>query len=1173
MIDEVFGMNGLALFFSFIFTFSGVCRGMPIEQEGRGGQSAYPWLTGNRFRIVMQCQNFRYGSEHQIAWVELDSASMKAALSDAQWDPDTFRVIEYDAVTKQPIAHNEKLSGPDAFFVPSKIDKWPRRQGRSDINRDPHLSWLRRPGDASNAVYICYFDAVGSGEQASIVEPAYIGTGDALSYGRSGVDSEVRGYPLVFDFDGDGKKDLLGAIGTVPEWVTYFYKNIDSASEPSFAKPVPISLATDIKGCRQIADVDNDGKLDACGVRGGYYSDVCNKGFSSWVAISLPLDSEAGQIIDKSLRTNWSFFDWDGDGINDVIVGCDYWKEYGWSNAFDDSGTWTNGPLRGWFYFFKNNGSDANFDLAEPVQLYLANGNPAELYGFANPVVADFNGDGLPDIVASDFLDGIYIFKNIGSRTEPVLDEPKRIATTEGDFHADFQANSLFSCDFDDDGDPDLFTRSENDVVGYLENTGQLTADERPVFQSIRYPQCETDYLTSGQLPAIDLYDWDGDGDLDLIYGDSPGFIGWYECISAYPSLKFAERKRFKDQSGSPIRIVGGENGSIQGPAEGLWGYTVPCAGDWDGDGYPDIMLNSIWGKIVWFKNPGAWTLDGQPVVVSGSRILFDEDPETWQTLTLDMNSLPGPLDTTQLRQVNLVFNDPVGVYVDDVRAVGDLDDDGVTNSTDVILFDDAIVKGAVQNAIVTTDAAYEGTSSVYYSTESTLLSVFKFDLIGSVETGTNRYLQMRINFDPSKGVAKLRRIQLISSAGTIYTYEPDTASVSYNLEEERPVEVEWPGAAPKPVWRWWNPQPKEWSTQWRSTVQMIDWDGDGLLDVAALDTEGYLVLHRRYEQSGDLFLGPGERIFKNSKGEPWQINPRTPGSCGRRKFEFVDWDQDGDYDLIVDNKEVGGNVSLYKNMNDNASPKLVLDDSLADIVVSGHTCSPAVFDLEGDGVPDLLLAAEDGHFYCFHRSYIDHKDRLQAFFVGKDQLIKPSGGTVLFDDKIVAGQVLNAEVTDQDYYSGKKALYAQNDSNTFFSVSLDLIGNIDILDADRLELYINFHTDSEHLNTDLKWVQVITYNGPFETTGITKYYPYAKNGEEAAIYSVDDVPQTEDAVVRFDADEDTWQKMTLDLSSGPGMPVVESLKPSSVVRRIDFVFKGPTQVYIDEVRAIPEGD
>ena len=107
-----------------------------------------------------------------------------------------------------------------------------------------------------------------------------------------------------------------------------------------------------------------------------------------------------------------------------------------------------------------------------------------------------------------------------------------------------------------------------------------------------------------GALVTPCSVDWDGDGDEDLVCGNSAGELGLILNVSGGAKPSWDAPLLFESE-GKPIRVLAGKNGSIQGPAEAKWGYTVPVVADWDGDGYQDIIINSIWGKIMWYRNPG----------------------------------------------------------------------------------------------------------------------------------------------------------------------------------------------------------------------------------------------------------------------------------------------------------------------------------------------------------------------------------------------------------------------------------------------------------------------------------------------------------------------------------------------------------------------------------------
>ena len=53
-----------------------------------------------------------------------------------------------------------------------------------------------------------------------------------------------------------------------------------------------------------------------------------------------------------------------------------------------------------------------------------------------------------------------------------------------------------------------------------------------PVFKSPRYFQQEADKLKFGALSTPWGFEWDGDGDEDILAGNTAGYIGFFENLS-----------------------------------------------------------------------------------------------------------------------------------------------------------------------------------------------------------------------------------------------------------------------------------------------------------------------------------------------------------------------------------------------------------------------------------------------------------------------------------------------------------------------------------------------------------------------------------------------------------------------------------------------------------------
>jgi hypothetical protein len=201
---------------------------------------------------------------------------------------------------------------------------------------------------------------------------------------------------------------------------------------------------------------------------------------------------------------------------------------------------------------------------------------------------------------------------------------------------------------------------------------------------------------------------------------------------------------------------------------------------------------------------------------------------------------------------------------------------------------------------------------------------------------------------------------------GEVVWFENAGTPHAARLKKAQPINVEWPAAAPKPAWTWWNPQGKQLVTQWRTTPVVVDFTGDKLNDLVMLDQEGYLALFERQKTpDGSLVLLAPRRSFIDDQDRPLQLNPYRAGKSGRRKLCAADWDGDGRLDFLVN----GANADFLRNAGLRGG-RTVLENlgPLAKTRLDAHDTSPTTVDWNGDGRRDLLVGAEDGFFY-----YLEH--------------------------------------------------------------------------------------------------------------------------------------------------------------------------------------------------------
>jgi hypothetical protein len=311
----------------------------------------------------------------------------------------------------------------------------------------------------------------------------------------------------------------------------------------------------------------------------------------------------------KVRHNQWRYVDYDGDEKIDLVVAIEDWSYYGWDDAWNELGQWQNGPLHGWIYVFRNRGTTEKPDFAPP-EFIEADGNRLDVFGCPSPNLEDWDGDGDLDIVCGEFIDQFTYFENVGSRSSPKYAQGHRLETSDGrPLAMELEMIVPIAFDWDRDGDPDLIVGDEDGRVAFVENIGLHTRNHKsqPQFAPPKYFQQEAEYLKCGALATPVGCDWDGDGDTDILSGNTAGYIELFLNLSG-PNVEFPKwNKPIRLQvDGHDFRIMAGQNGSIQGPAEAKWGYTTLNVADWDRDGLPDIVFNSILGRVEWLRNIGS---------------------------------------------------------------------------------------------------------------------------------------------------------------------------------------------------------------------------------------------------------------------------------------------------------------------------------------------------------------------------------------------------------------------------------------------------------------------------------------------------------------------------------------------------------------------------------------
>lgn len=178
-----------------------------------------------------------------------------------------------------------------------------------------------------------------------------------------------------------------------------------------------------------------------------------------------------------------------------------------------------------------------------------------------SPFVTDFDNDGLIDLLTGEATGVLTLYRGEASDQPPAFSPGESLAVSAP------AGSAPVVVDWDNDGKKDLLVGTAVGTVQCYLNHGTEAA---PQFSAWSYLSVAGVPIAVGNSAVPAVFDWDGDGDKDLLVGSGAGAITAYRNIGsdAAPELVLAEQ------------LV---------PA--LSGNAAPFVVDWNADGRKDLLV------------------------------------------------------------------------------------------------------------------------------------------------------------------------------------------------------------------------------------------------------------------------------------------------------------------------------------------------------------------------------------------------------------------------------------------------------------------------------------------------------------------------------------------------------------------------------------------------------